>query len=65
MPRAVFVTEVEVTDPESQAPVMVSIYKDEVSGAMFGVDSSFVERMSDEDKVIEPFNETSVSLVGD
>jgi len=38
------VTTITVTDPETSAPVQVSIYKEETSGGMFGVDSSYLEQ---------------------
>lgn len=35
---------ITVTDPDSHLPVEVAIYKDDSSGAMFGVDASFIEQ---------------------
>lgn len=63
MSQAVFVTEVTVTDPDSGMPVEVSIYKDTVSGGLFGVDTSYVLSLGDEGTVIEPFNGQSVLLL--
>jgi hypothetical protein len=40
--KAKFIKEVTVIDPDSKLPVDVSIYKEEESGGMFGVDTSFV-----------------------
>jgi hypothetical protein len=39
---AVKVTEITVTDPDTNLPVEVSIFKEVESGGMFGVDSSFL-----------------------
>ncbi len=63
MKKADFVTEVTVTDPDTNAPVEVAIYKDRNSGGMFGVDSSFILTLSDDDTVIEPFDGKEVILV--
>lgn len=43
MKKANYVTEITVTDPDTNAPVAVAIYKDETSGGMFGVDASFLD----------------------
>ena len=63
MKSANFVTEVTVIDPESHAPVEVAIYKDCASGAMFGVDSSYLGELSENDAVLEPFNGSKVQLI--
>lgn len=52
---AKFITEVTVTDPDSKAPVQVSIYKDMTSGGMFGLDSSYVEQ-EELEEIKNPFN---------
>lgn len=61
--KAIFIQEVSVTDPESEAPVSISIYKDKTSGGMFGVDSSFLETLEEDENVTEPFNGNKVVLV--
>lgn len=61
--KAIFIQEVSVTDPESDAPVSISIYKHKTSGGMFGVDSSFLETLEENESVIEPFNGSTVELV--
>jgi hypothetical protein len=53
--RAKYITEVSVLDPDSQHTIQVAIYKDLASGAMFGLDSSFVEQV-DPDTIPSPFN---------
>ena len=60
MNKAKYVQEITVTDPDSGEEVSVSIYKDESSGAMLGVDSSYIEQCfdDDEDVVIDsPFDD--------
>ena len=55
MNKAILVSEVTVTDPDTGGEVSVSIFKDSSSGGMFGVDSSFIEQLfeDDEDLVVE------------
>lgn len=64
MQSAEFVTEVTVIDPDSSLPVGLAIYKG-VNGAMFGIDSSFIIGLSDDDPINCPFTGDLVSLVGD
>jgi hypothetical protein len=45
--NATWVGDVYVTDPDSGNDIGVSIYKDVVSGGMFGVDSSYIEQVDD------------------
>ena len=53
MDNANFVTSVAVKDPDSGGEVEVYIFKDELSGGMFGVDSSFLEQaFEDDDDII-------------
>lgn len=63
MGLARFITELVVLDPDSKADVGVAIFKDENSGALFGIDSSFLTEM-EEPITIEPFNHTKVKLIG-
>ena len=62
MKSAKYITEITVTDPHTNAPVEVAIYKDMQSGGMFGVDASFI--LTDE-PVYEPFDGHEVVLFGD
>lgn len=57
MSKAKFVTEVTVIDPDTKLPVEVSIYKHE-GGGMFGVDSSYIEQVLDDEEpsVPDPFS---------
>ena len=57
-----WVGEVKVTDPDTKNEIDVAIYKHS-NGAMFGVDSSFIEQVAEEDPeddlivyVGDPFN---------
>jgi len=59
MKKANYITEITVTDPDTNAPVEVAIYKDIRSGGMFGVDASFL--LTDE-PVHEPFDGSEVIL---
>ena len=63
MLKADFIKEVTVIDPDTKAPVEVAIYKDRESGGMFGVDSSYILTLSDEDPVSNPFNGQDIELV--
>lgn len=56
--KAKFITEVTITDPDSKAPIEISIFKDPESGALFGIDSSFLEQVQDE--IPSPFNKNSI-----
>ena len=60
MRKALLVSEVTVVDPTTEGEVQVSIFKDETSGGMFGIDSSYIEQNFDEDEDViikSPFNE--------
>lgn len=61
--KAHYVTEVNVIDPYTGYPVEISVYKDEASGGMFAVDSSYLLTLSEDDPVIEPFNGDKVQLI--
>jgi hypothetical protein len=60
MNTAKLITEITITDPDSNLPVGVAIYKDLQSGGIFGVDSSYVEQVSD--KVWNPLSTISEKL---
>lgn len=49
MNTAKFTEEITVTDPDSNAPVELSVFKHEASGGMFAVDSSFLEQCFEDD----------------
>lgn len=44
MHYAKFIKEIKVYDPDSHMMVSVSIYKDETSDAMFGIDSILLQK---------------------
>ena len=57
---AIMIGEVTVTDPDSKQPVEVCMFKHEQSGAIFGIDASYLVECfnDDEDPIIpDPFNE--------
>jgi hypothetical protein len=56
--RVVHVEEIEVTDPDTFAPVHLNIYKEE-AGGMFGVDSSYFDT---EDPVHSPFGNGEIDF---
>lgn len=43
--QAIFIQEIEVTDPDSEAEIEIEIYKDPLSGCMFGLDSAMVDQI--------------------
>lgn len=47
---------IEVTDPDTGATVEVEIFKDPQSGAIFGIDSTFLVQQSEQ--VYSPYNGT-------
>lgn len=57
---ATFVQTVTVTDPDTNTPVKVAIYKHDNAGwGMFGVDQKFIDDNFDNDEtptVADPFN---------
>ncbi len=60
---AMYVKEVTVTDPDTQLPVDIAIYKDKGTDAMFGVDSAYISRLGDDEGVISPVSGKGVILV--
>lgn len=61
--KADWVRTVSVTDPDSELPVEVDIYKDRDSGGLFGVDGSYLVTLGDDDPVSNPFNGNDIQLV--
>lgn len=57
---AIKITEVVVKDPDTNGDVTVEIWKDPVSGGIFGIDSSFLEQYTD--VIRSPFNNGDVRL---
>lgn len=58
------IAEVTVTDPESGLPVEVAIFREAASGALFGIDSSFVEQeLANGEHVPSVFGNGIVKLV--
>jgi len=65
---AKFIREVSEVDPDSNSVVLVSMFKHNESGGIFGIDSSFIEQIFDEGErgfIADPFNfESKVELLG-
>ena len=65
---AEFVKEIEVKDPDSKAQVAMSVFKHNESGAMFAIDSSYLDQCFDDDQdpvIPDPFNkEFEITLFG-
>ncbi len=64
---AKYVCEITVEDPDSKAPVELSVFKDSISGGMFAVDSSYLEQCFEDDKdpvIQNPFNKGKITLLG-
>lgn len=60
--KAIYCTEVEVEDPDTEAPVHLSVYKDPSTGGMLAIDSSFIEQV---EAVIPNPLQPSVTLILD
>ena len=62
----IFLKEIKITDnTDNDVEVQIMIFKDIKSGGVFGIDSSFIEQLFDDEeavKVNEPFNNTEVIL---
>lgn len=60
-----FIKEIIVTDPDGGGEVAVEIWKDPESGAMFGVDSSFLDQADagKPPRIPSPFNERTLILL--
>jgi hypothetical protein len=59
MNTAKFFKEIAVTDPDSDMPVEIDIFKHEQSGGIFGVDASYLDQNFDNDEDIiisDPLN---------
>lgn len=51
MKTAKFVTEIQVIDPDTKSAIDIAIYKHE-NGGMFGIDSSYIEQVLEDDETI-------------
>lgn len=43
---AIYVSDITVTDPQTQLPIELEVFKDPESGAMFAIDASFTEQIA-------------------
>jgi len=60
---ATFVQQITVIDPETNAPVQLSVYKHDSSNGMFAIDSSFIEQNFEDDEtptVADPFTNNAI-----
>lgn len=65
--KAQYIKEVIIIDPDSKGEVSVAIFKDETSGGMFGIDSSYLDQCFKDGAVIKVpsvFNKGKVVLMG-
>lgn len=63
IPTAKFVSEIRVTDPDTQLPVEVDLFKHE-NGGMFAIDASFLDQVFEDDEEIivpDPFSNNGES----
>ena len=56
MQKTIFVQAIKCIDPETGWEIDVELHKDPSSGAIFGIDSIFLERVSDAG-IRSPYNE--------
>lgn len=56
MTKAFFIETITVTDPDSNAPVELEVYKDEQSGGLFALDASYLEQDVVNNEIPSPFN---------
>lgn len=68
MNTAEHIKEIQVTDPDTKGEVSLSVFKHNESGALFAVDSSYLDQCFDDDQdpvIPDPFNEGfEVTLYG-
>lgn len=53
--EAIFIKEITVVDPDSKSDVEVEIWKDPVTGGIFGIDASFLESL-EINVIVSPFD---------
>lgn len=62
--KATFINEIEVNDPSDSALQTLTIFK-HPNGAMFAIDSSFIDQCFDEDEKIvipDPYSDNNGSI---
>lgn len=57
-PKAAYVTEIKVIDPDTQIRVTIEIYKDPDSKGLFGVEELFLKQIGRQ--VPSPYNENTM-----
>ena len=45
MTKSKYVTEIEIIDPDTNAPVSISVYKEIENGGIFAIDSSYIDQV--------------------
>jgi hypothetical protein len=55
MTNAIFIETITINDPDTNAPVELEVYKDEGSGGIFAIDSSYLEQV--ENEIPSPFKQ--------
>ena len=63
--NAKYVTDITVTDPDTNLPVELAVFKDEVSGGMFAIDASFLESdtLDERGAISSPFDENVILVL--
>ena len=65
MNKADYILTKTINDPDFGGAVDVALYKDRESGAIFGIDCSYILTLSEDDPVNNPFNGDEILLMGD
>lgn len=62
MTKAFFIKTITVKDPDTLAPVELEVYKDEESGGLFAIDSSYLDQvlLKKGDGIPSPFNKSKI-----
>lgn len=58
---ATFLDEITVFDPETGEATEVEMWKDPISGGIFGVDSAFLD--NDVEKIVSPFDSRRILVL--
>lgn len=64
MNQAKFVKEITVEDPDTKAPIELSVFKHVQSGGMFAIDSSYLDQCFEDDEPViipDPFSDNDQS----
>lgn len=63
--EAKYVSEITVIDPDSKLEVTLAVFKDQVSGGMFAIDSSFLDSdtLDERGAISSPFDEDVILIL--